>query len=85
MRGPQGVWIANNKLYVADTQNYRVLIWNSFPTTNNQAPDVVLGQPDFTTRMHPRPRPLLPYRRKPIVEPRVGDRRWRPRLRRRSG
>ncbi len=48
MRGPQGVWIANNRLYVADTQNYRVLIWNTFPTTNDQAPDVVLGQPDFT-------------------------------------
>jgi uncharacterized protein (TIGR03437 family) len=47
MRGPQGVWIANNKLYVADTQDNRVLIWNTFPTTNNQAPDVVLGQPDF--------------------------------------
>ncbi len=55
MRGPQGVWIANNKLYVADTQNYRVLIWNTFPTTNNQAPDVVLGQPDFTHANGPTP------------------------------
>jgi hypothetical protein len=55
MRGPQGVWIQNNKLYVADTQNHRVLIWNTFPTSNNPAPDVVLGQPDFTHANAPSP------------------------------
>ncbi len=55
MRGPQGVWIANNKLYVADTQNNRVLIWNSWPTKNNQTPDVVLGQVDFTHATAPTP------------------------------
>ena len=49
MRGPQGVWIQGNKLFVADTQNNRILIWNSIPTQNNQAADVVLGQPDFVT------------------------------------
>lgn len=49
MRGPQGVWIQGNKLFVADTQNNRVLIWNSIPTQNNQPADVVLGQPNFTT------------------------------------
>ena len=49
MRGPQGVWIQNGKLYVADTQNNRVLIWNRVPTTNGQAADVVLGVPNFTT------------------------------------
>jgi len=49
MRGPQGVWIQNGKLFVADTQNNRVLIWNSIPTTNGQPADVVLGQPNFTT------------------------------------
>jgi len=60
MRGPQGVWIKNNKLYVADTQNYRVLIWNTFPTTNGQAPDVVLGQPDFTHANGPTPSSTFP-------------------------
>jgi uncharacterized protein (TIGR03437 family) len=48
-RGPQGVWIQSGKLFVADTQNNRVLIWNSIPTQNNQPADVVLGQPNFTT------------------------------------
>src|SRR5205814_4244016 len=31
MRGPSGLWIQNGKLYVADTQNHRVLIFNSIP------------------------------------------------------
>jgi hypothetical protein len=47
MRSPQGVWIQGNRLFVADTQFHRVLIWNTFPTSNNQPPDIVLGQPDF--------------------------------------
>jgi len=49
MRAPQGVWFQNGKFFVADTQNNRVLIWNSIPTKNNQAADVVLGVPNFTT------------------------------------
>jgi len=49
LRAPQGVWIQNGKLYVADTENDRILIWNSIPTQNNQAADVVLGQPNFTS------------------------------------
>jgi uncharacterized protein (TIGR03437 family) len=53
MRGPQGVWIQNGRLYVADTQNHRVLIWNSIPTQNKQPADVVLGQPNFETAPEP--------------------------------
>src|SRR5271157_876210 len=49
LRGPQGVWIQNGKLYVADTQNNRVLIYNHIPTANGASADVVLGQPSFTT------------------------------------
>lgn len=50
MSGPQGVWIQNGKLFVADTQNSRVLIWNSIPTSNNQPADIVLGEANFTSR-----------------------------------
>jgi uncharacterized protein (TIGR03437 family) len=49
LRGPQGVWVQGTRLFVADTDNSRVLIWNSIPTSNNQAADVVLGEPNFTT------------------------------------
>jgi len=49
-RGPQAVWInPDGHVFVADSQNYRVLIWNHFPTSNNQPADVVLGQANFTT------------------------------------
>ncbi len=53
MRGPQGVWIRDNRLYVADTQNHRVLIWRTIPTKNNQPADIVLGQANFTTAPQP--------------------------------
>jgi len=59
LRGPTGVWIAGGsattpaKLYVADTQDNRVLIYNKIPTTNNVAADVVAGQPNFTSFVQP--------------------------------
>ncbi len=53
LRGPQGVWVQNGKLFVADTGNSRVLIWNNIPTSDNQPADVVLGEPNFTTRFMP--------------------------------
>lgn len=53
LRGPQGVWIQNGKLFVADTVNNRVLIWNSIPASNNQPADLVLGQANFTSANAP--------------------------------
>jgi uncharacterized protein (TIGR03437 family) len=53
LRGPQGVWIQNGKLYIADTGDNRVLIYNHIPTANGAAADVVLGQPNFTTFVEP--------------------------------
>lgn len=44
-----GVDVHGNQLFVADYGNRRVLIWNSWPTANGQAADVVLGQADFVT------------------------------------
>jgi len=48
MNWPQGVFSDGTRLFVADTDNNRVLIWNSIPATNGQPADLVLGQPDFT-------------------------------------
>lgn len=47
---PRSVWSDGTRLVVGDGDFNRALIWNSFPTTNFQPADVVLGQPDFTTR-----------------------------------
>jgi hypothetical protein len=44
---PVSAMIANNKLFVADQFNNRVLIWNTIPTTSGTSADVVLGQPAF--------------------------------------
>ncbi len=43
----EGVSSDGTKLYVSDTLNHRVLIWNTIPTVNQTAANVVLGQPDF--------------------------------------
>jgi len=53
LRGPEGVWLAGGKLYIADTQDNRILIYNSVPTTNHAAADVVVGQPNFTSFVQP--------------------------------
>lgn len=45
---PSGIWSDGERLVVADAWNHRVLIWHTLPTTNGQAADVVIGQPDFT-------------------------------------
>jgi len=45
-----GVAIVAGRLFVADTGNRRVLMWDRIPMTNGTAADLVLGQRDFTTR-----------------------------------
>jgi hypothetical protein len=47
---PYGVFCYQNQLFVADTGNRRVLIWQQFPTENGQPADLVLGQPDMISR-----------------------------------
>ena len=44
-----GLFYDGNKLFIADTENNRVLIYNSLPAVNNAAADVVVGQPDMTS------------------------------------
>jgi hypothetical protein len=45
---PAGVWSDGTRLIVADNNNNRVLIWNTIPTSNFTAADIVLGQSDFS-------------------------------------
>jgi hypothetical protein len=49
LKTPGKPWTNGQKLVVADAGYHRVLIWNSFPSSNGQAADIVLGQPNFTT------------------------------------
>ncbi len=53
LRAPSGVWINNGRLFVADTFDNRVLIYNKIPTSNNAPADVVLGQASFTAFVQP--------------------------------
>jgi len=48
---PEDVWTNGEKVIVADRSNNRVLIWHSMPTTNGQAADIVIGQPDFSSNL----------------------------------
>lgn len=43
----EGMWSNGLQLFVADTGNNRVLVWDSFPTENFQPADFVIGQSDF--------------------------------------
>jgi hypothetical protein len=45
---PNSICVAVGKLFVADSDNHRVLIWNSIPSTNGQPADIVIGQSDFS-------------------------------------
>jgi hypothetical protein len=46
---PSGLATDGIRLVMTDVFNNRVLIWNTAPTHGGQAPDLVLGQPNFTT------------------------------------
>ncbi len=46
---PEYAIIANGKLIVSDSENNRILIWNSVPTSNNASADIVIGQTNFTS------------------------------------
>jgi len=49
---PTGVLydVENDKVFVVDQGNNRVLIWNSLPRDTGQPADVVIGQKDFVSR-----------------------------------
>jgi hypothetical protein len=45
---PGDVASDGTRLFVEDSNNNRILVYNTFPTSNNPAADIVLGQPDLT-------------------------------------
>ena len=49
---PTGVFFdaENERLFVVDQGNHRVLIWNKLPQESGRAADVVIGQKDFFSR-----------------------------------
>lgn len=44
----EGIYSNGQQIFVADSDNNRVLIWNTWPTGNYQAADMVLGQSNFS-------------------------------------
>jgi hypothetical protein len=46
---PLGVTVYNSKMFIADSVNNRILIYNSIPSANNPAANVVIGQADMTS------------------------------------
>ncbi len=47
--GEGSIYSVNGKLFIADTNNNRVLIYNTIPTSNGAKADVVIGQQNFTS------------------------------------
>ena len=47
---PTAVFVdAAGRMYVTDTGNHRVLIFNTVPSNNNATADIVVGQPNFSS------------------------------------
>ena len=46
---PESIGVFDGSLVVADSNNNRILAWNTIPTTNGAPADYVVGQPNFTT------------------------------------
>ncbi|HZI02511.1 MAG TPA: NHL repeat-containing protein [Archangium sp.] len=55
LRIPSYLASTGQQLFVSDSQNNRVLVWNQFPTVNGAAADLVLGQPDLTSALEASP------------------------------
>jgi hypothetical protein len=47
LKNPEAVFSNGNQLFVGDSGNSRLLVWDSIPTGNNAQADRVIGQPNF--------------------------------------
>ena len=79
---PLGVYSNGDRLFIADNNNNRVLIWNSIPSSNGVSADTVLGQLDFTSNTNygttastfQNPQQIFEYQNKLLVSEAGGDR-----------
>ncbi|HIH20507.1 TPA: hypothetical protein HA244_04540 [Candidatus Micrarchaeota archaeon] len=53
---PWDVYTDGQKLFVTSTTDGSVLVWNSFPVSNNQPADLVLGAENFSARFSGQPK-----------------------------
>lgn len=58
---PYGVFSDGSRLYIADTGNRRVLVFNEFPTENFKEADAVIGKPNFEERDYENTDAIWPY------------------------
>ncbi|MEQ8704432.1 MAG: hypothetical protein RIC19_10955 [Phaeodactylibacter sp.] len=58
---PYGIDFSGGKLFVADTGNRRVLVYNQFPTEHFAAADQLIGKQHFTDRDYDHTQPIWPY------------------------
>lgn len=49
LAGVSDLWTDGERLIAADVNNNRILVWQTFPTANLPAADVIIGQPDATS------------------------------------
>ena len=61
MNWPYGVFGWNGLLFVADTGNRRVLVYENWPTSNFQQADYVIGKTSFEDRDYDPINPIWPY------------------------
>ena len=48
MGGPSALDSDGTALYIAESNNHRIMVWQQFPTSGASLPDLVLAQADFT-------------------------------------
>lgn len=58
---PYGVSVHEGRLFIADTGNRRVLVFEQLPTSNFAAADAVIGKPNMNERDYESDDPIWPY------------------------
>lgn len=59
LQNPSALLLWQGALYVASSDQNRILVWSTLPTQNGQAADVVIGQPDFVSSLPNHPEQAL--------------------------